>query len=102
MKKIILFFRHPLVRNKYSITVFVIITWMFFFDQNDFISQIRLRNELRLLEEDKKYFIEEIEATKTNLEELMTDPAKLERYAREKYLMKKDDEDIFVIYSKKR
>lgn len=73
---------------------------MFFFDQNDFISQIRLRNELRLLEEDKKYFIDEIETTKANLEELMTDPAKLEKYAREKYLMKKEDEELFVIVKK--
>jgi cell division protein FtsB len=98
--KLKLFFTHPLVRNKYIITLLAFIIWISFFDQNDLISQYKWRRELYNLEKDKEFYMKEIKQTKVNLDELITDNKKLEKFAREKYLMKKDDEDIFVIVEK--
>ena len=85
------------LRNKYMITLLAFTVWMAFFDQNDLISQVKLRMELGQLQQDKTYFEEEIARTRDELEELLTDNEKLERFARERYLMKKDDEVVFVI-----
>ena len=79
------------------ITGLAFAVWMAFFDQNDLISQVQLRMELSQLKQDKTYFEEEIARTRDELEELLTDNEKLERFARERYLMKKDDEVVFVI-----
>ena len=81
-------------RNKYMITGLAFAVWMAFFDQNDLISQVQLRMELSQLKQDKTYFEEEIARTRDELEELLTDNEKLERFARERYLMKKDDEVV--------
>lgn len=91
-KKIIPFFW-----NKYFISLIAIIAWVAFFDKNDFMSQYELRQKLKQLKTDEKYYLEEIEKSKTEINELKTNPANLEKFAREKYLMKKDNEDIFVI-----
>ena len=72
-----------------------------FFDKNDIVSQIDLTKKLHALEEEKKYFIDEIAQSKSDMTELVTNPKNLERFAREKYLMKKDNEDIFVIVEEK-
>ncbi len=87
----------PWIKNKYIITIVVFIVWMTFFDRNDFISQYSYRQELNKLEADKSYYISEISAMKRNTFELTSDSGNLEKFAREKYLMKKDDEDIFLI-----
>ena len=68
-----------------------------FFDKNDIFSQLELTKKLSVLNEEKKYYLNEIEYNKTDLKELRTNPKNLEKFAREKYLMKKDNEDIFVI-----
>ena len=70
---------------------------MTFFDRNDFISQYSYKQELNKLEVDKVYYQVQIEENKTSIYELMSDPANLEKFAREKYHMKKDDEDVFLI-----
>jgi cell division protein DivIC len=89
---------HPLLRNKYVLTLGAFIIWMVFFDDRDVITtHFKHRNELRRLEEGKAYYQEEITKTKAELEELRSDPAVLEKYAREKYRMKKDNENIFII-----
>jgi cell division protein FtsB len=56
-----------------------------------------LRKELYQLEESRNYYLQQIEATKSELGQLKSDPATLEKYAREKYHMKKDNEDLFII-----
>ena len=53
--------------------------------------------ELQKLEDEKEFYQEEIKQIRADLEELKTDPATLEKFAREKYLMKKDNEELFVI-----
>ena len=87
----------PHFKNKYVLTLLIFITWMLFFDRNDIISQIGMRSKLNQMKQDKLYYTEEIEKNKKEMEELMTNPKTLEKFAREKYLMKRDDEDIFVI-----
>ena len=95
-KKILLF-----IRNKYTITFLVLVSWLIFFDKNDIVSQISLSKKFQQLNDEKQYYLTEIAQTKSDMKELMTNPKNLEKFAREKYLMKKDDEDIFVIVEKK-
>ena len=71
---------------------------MIFFDSQDVVTtHFTLRNELNQLEESRTYYLGKIEDTKKELEQLKSDPATLEKYAREKYHMKKDNEDLFII-----
>ena len=86
------------LKNKYLLTAVGFTVWILFFDARDFItSHFRERSELQKLEQSKKYYEQQIAATKRELEQLKTDPAVLEKYARERYLMKRDNEDLFVI-----
>lgn len=70
---------------------------MVFFDKDDVLSQHQLRKKLHQLQEEKNYYQEEITKSSGEINELKTNPANLEKFAREKYLMKKDNEEIFVI-----
>ncbi|MGB0404154.1 MAG: FtsB family cell division protein [Salibacteraceae bacterium] len=85
------------IKNKYVITLFVFFTYMLFFDQNDIVSLIQIKGELNELEVNKDYYKKQITETEKDLTDLLTNNDNLERYAREKYLMKKNNEDIFVI-----
>ena len=86
------------LKNRYLLTGAGFVIWILFFDSRDLItSHFRERNELFKLEESKKYYEQQIAVTKQELEQLKTNPAVLERYAREKFLMKKDKEDLFRI-----
>lgn len=84
------------LKNKYAITIAIFIIWLAFFDQNNFLVQYDFKKELKTLEQDKAFYLEEIKKTRTELNELTTNPVTLEKFAREKYLMKKDNEEVFV------
>ncbi|MTI22432.1 septum formation initiator family protein [Fulvivirga sp. RKSG066] len=71
--------------------------WMLFIDANDIFTQYQLRNKLKNLEDEKAYYLDKIEEVKAEREELMSNDELLEKFAREKYLMKKDSEDLFII-----
>ena len=71
--------------------------WITFFDRNDLISQRHLQRIIDDMETKKEHYKVEIENVKKEKEALFSDQATLEKFAREKYLMKKDNEDIFVI-----
>lgn len=71
--------------------------WIAFFDKNDFMSQYELRKKLQQLRTEQQYYLDEIVKSKNDMNELRTNPSNLEKFAREKYLMKKDNEEIFVI-----
>ncbi|MGE0560518.1 MAG: septum formation initiator family protein [Flavobacteriales bacterium] len=88
-------------KNKYSITIIVFVVWVAFFDQNNFFTQYDFIKELNSLEKDKAYFIEELKQTRQELNDLTTNPVTLEKFAREKYFMKKDNEEIFVFEEEK-
>lgn len=87
----------PTLRNKYVITALAFIVWLCFFDRNNLWSQADYRKQLHKLEIDKEYYVKGIDQNKKDMEELMSDPSHLEKYARERYLMKKDNEEIFLI-----
>lgn len=87
----------PFLKNKYVLTTLGFIFWLLFFDRHDIISQYKLRKELHKLQEQKAFYLKEIAKDSKNLNELLTNPKTLEKFAREKYLMKKDNEDIFII-----
>jgi cell division protein FtsB len=86
------------LKNKYLLTATGFTVWILFFDNRDFItSHFREKGELLKLEKSKLYYEQQITTTKQELEQLKTNPALLEKYAREKYLMKRDNEDLFLI-----
>jgi hypothetical protein len=86
-----------LIRNKYFIAGIAFLTWMLFFDRNDLMSQYEYRTQLNKLEAEKEFYLQQTEKAVKDLNELTTDKVKLEKFAREKYLMKKKNEDVFVI-----
>jgi len=90
----------PYIKNKYIITFIFLSGWLVFFDKNDLVSQVTLEKKIHQLDEEKQYYLKEIEKNKSDMKELMTNPKNLEKFAREKYLMKKDNEDIYVIVEK--
>lgn len=92
MKKIL-----PWLKNRYLLTLLVFGVWMTFFDSHDLITQYRYKARLSELERNKAFYLEQIEAVKKDREELMTNTQMLEKFAREKYKMKKDDEDLFIV-----
>lgn len=85
------------LKNKYIIASFLFVIWVAFFDQNNLVERMQNRKELRQLEEDKIYYQEKIKENAERLKELKTDNDNLEKFAREQYLMKKENEDVFVI-----
>ncbi len=88
------------LRNKYVLAAGALAVWMFFFDDRDLITtHFRQRHELEKLEESRDWYQQEITRTRKELEQLRSNPEVLEKYAREKYRMKKDNEDLFVISS---
>ncbi|SDM49077.1 Septum formation initiator [Daejeonella rubra] len=86
-----------LIRNKYLIAGVAFLTWMLFFDRNDLMSQYEYRTQLNKLEAEKEFYTFESAKAVKDLNELTTNQSKLEKFAREKYLMKKENEDVFVI-----
>ena len=85
------------LKNRYSITAIAFVIWMLFFDSNDAFMLYKLRSELNTIRNEKEYFQVKIKETRLDLDNLLNDQEKLEKFAREKYLMKNSDEDIFVI-----
>jgi len=87
---------YPYVRNKFIFTSLIFLVWMTFFDENSFISNIKNQIKLSELEAEKAHYTQEITESTADLKLLQNDKELLEKFARERYLMKKDDEDIFV------
>ena len=85
------------LRNKYFLTTIGFVVWLVFFDSRDILTNLDRQRDLKALEQSRDHYISEIKATNTELEQLKNDAATLEQYAREKYRMKKDNEDLFVI-----
>ncbi|HEY0031181.1 MAG TPA: septum formation initiator family protein [Bacteroidia bacterium] len=90
-----------ILKNKYLLTLIGLVVWVVFFDKNDLRTQIELRKDVKKLEEERNYFAKEINIITSDIKELYTNPKTLEKFAREKYLMKRDNEDIFVLVEEK-
>lgn len=87
----------PVFRNFYFLTLLFFLVWMLFFDSNDLITQVKLNNKLSELEETKAFYEDKIVEVKNDREALLNDTDLLEKLAREKYLMKKESEDLFIV-----
>jgi cell division protein DivIC len=82
--------------NRFVVITLCFLAWIIFFADNDLVSQYKDQKESKALEEKVKYLESEIERMKARSAQLKTDTAAIIQYAREQYLMKKADEDIFV------
>jgi cell division protein FtsB len=83
-------------KSKYFITGMAFAIWMLFFDSDDVTLQLKRVKELQQLQQSEKNLSQQIFDTKKELELLRTNPSTLEKYAREKYLMKRDNEDLYI------
>ncbi len=86
-----------LLKNKFFISGIAFIVWMLFFDRNDLTSQYEYRTQVQKLEEEKAFYNLEIEKADTELKELTTNIQSLEKFARERYYMKRESEDVYVV-----
>ncbi len=68
-----------------------------FFDAHDLISQIEIRMELREISDEIDYLNKDTESAKRQIRELTSDKEKLEKFAREQYRMKRENEELFVL-----
>ncbi len=84
-------------RNKYFLVLALFFAWLVFFDKHDVITQIRLQRTVNKMEADKLFYREKIKAAYQDKKDLELNK---EKYARERYYMKKGDEDVFVIEKK--
>ena len=89
-----------LFRNFYFLTIVGFLSWMVVLDSNNFIARYKLSSKLNSLENEKEYYEEKINEVQKDHNELFGDRASLEKFAREKYLMKKESEDIYIVIEK--
>lgn len=86
-----------IIKNKYLISFLVFFVWLFVFDQHNFIDRIETKKYLNKLVEDTVHYHNNIILNQKIIDQLETDSDKLEKFAREEYMMKADDEDVFII-----
>ncbi len=84
-------------KNFYFIAGMLFLFWMLFLDANDLYTQVRLKRQLNKLYNEKEFYLQKIHEVRKEREQLLTDTEALEKFAREKYLMKKESEDLYVI-----
>ncbi len=84
-------------KNFYFIVGVIFLLWLLIFDSNDLFTQSKLSTKKKELEESKEFYEDKILEVKNDREALLTDEEQLEKLAREKYLMKKDSEDVYII-----
>lgn len=86
-----------LVKNKYLIVTTAFVVWVGIFDQNNLIQQNRLRTELHSIEKERQFYLDEISQDTKTYQEIMTNLDRYEKMAREKYLVKRENEDVYLI-----
>ncbi|WP_026708608.1 FtsB family cell division protein [Flavobacterium frigidarium] len=84
------------VSNKYIWVLLFFIVWMVFLDNYSYFDHRFLDDQIGELEDNKEYYQEEINKDEEQIKQLKN-PAQIEKYAREKYYMKKENEDIYLI-----
>jgi len=82
--------------NRYVIVLVFFTVWMLFLDNTSYMEHRILNKQLNELEDNKKYYQDEIRKDEENIKRLKN-PDQIEKYAREKYYMKRDSEDIYII-----
>lgn len=87
----------PFLRNKFILASVGFVVWMLFFDRNDLFTQWERKNELKEMKASKAYFARQIEENRDISKALQFNASAIEKFARETYLMKKENEDIFIV-----
>jgi cell division protein FtsB len=90
-----------LFKNKFFIVTVAFVIWMVFFDKNDLLAQYQYHGQVKKLEQERDFYQAQTDKVNKDLDELTSNPEKLEKFAREKYLMRKDNEDVFVVVKEK-
>lgn len=83
--------------NKFFLTTVAFIAWMVFFDSNNLLTRNHLQEKLDMLNLEKQFYLQEIRKDSALTNQIMTDSTQLEKFARERYLMKKEKEDLFLV-----
>ena len=84
------------VSNKYVLVLLFFIVWMLFLDNYSWFNSRELNSQIDELEDNKQYYKDEIRKDNQSIK-LLRNPDQVEKYAREKYFMKRDSEDIYII-----
>jgi hypothetical protein len=90
----------PVLKNKYLLTGITFLVLMLFFDGNDLFTQYRMRKELDGLKKELQFYRDQAKKDSLELSRLTGDSLELEKLGREKYMMKRDSEDIYIIVRK--
>ena len=88
-----------ILKNKYIIALLLFVVWMLFFDPKDFSLITGRIEKLNELQKSEKHLAKKIGETRQELGMLKTSAQTIEKYAREKYMMKKDNEELFIVNS---
>lgn len=83
--------------NKYYFVAALFLFFMLFIDENNWINRNKVLTKISEYEKEVKYYEKQIEGSRKQLNEMNVDAASLERYAREHFLMKRPDEEIYII-----
>lgn len=83
--------------NKYTFVGLLFLLWIAFFDKNSFVEKAQLRHKITTLTKEEEYYQKKIEEDNRKMKELLSNRDNLEKFAREQYLMKNSNEDIFII-----
>lgn len=87
---------YPYLRNKFIFTGLLFVIWVGFIDDNNIITQVKARMRLAEVERERQFYLKETEQSLEDLKLLQNNRELLERFARERYLMKRANEDIFI------
>jgi cell division protein FtsB len=90
----------PYLNNRYFLTGLGFLIWISFFDRNDFITTWTYSKKLKTVQKEKLHYEEGIKLHKAQLQDLHSSKENLEKYAREQYNLKKENEDVFLIVEK--
>ena len=85
------------LKNKFFLAGTGFVIWMLFFDRNDVFTQMQWKSELSEMKESRQYFMDRISEDRKFSKDLQFNASAIEKYAREKYLMKRDNEDLFLV-----
>lgn len=99
MKNIIFKYYKYLV-NKYAIVTAIFLFILLFSDRNGLVNQWEQKAKFNKVLDENQYFRTEIDKLNKDHENLFSNAKNLEKYAREKYLMKRDDEDVYIVVKK--
>lgn len=86
-----------ILKHKYWIALLLFIVWMIFFDNHDIVASYKMYAQLQELKQQQLYYKEELAKTKQLQKAIFEHNSNLEKYAREKFYMKKDGEQLYVI-----